>query len=60
MFMVFVLIVLLVLPGSSTKVIADAVVVALLAVIVAEGWFVGRKVKRLAASASPARAPRAS
>ncbi|HTA09895.1 MAG TPA: DUF3043 domain-containing protein [Streptosporangiaceae bacterium] len=53
MIMVFVLIVLLVLPGSSTKVIADAVVVALLAVIIGEGWLVSNKVKRLAAERFP-------
>ncbi len=53
MFMVFVLIVLLVLPGQSTKIIADAVVVALLLLIIAEGWFVGSKVKRLAAERFP-------
>jgi hypothetical protein len=53
MFMVVVLIVLLVLPGSSTKLIADVVVVALLALIIAEGWFVGTRVKKLAAERYP-------
>jgi hypothetical protein len=53
MIMVFVLIVLLVLPGNSTKVIADAVVAALLALIIGEGWFVSKKVKRLAAERFP-------
>ena len=53
MFMVVVLIVLLILPGSSTKLIADVVVVALLVLIVAEGWFVGTKVKKLAAERYP-------
>jgi len=53
MIMVVVLIVLLVVPGSSTKVIADAVVVALLALIIVEGWFVSKKVKRLAAERFP-------
>jgi hypothetical protein len=53
MFMVVLLIVLLVLPGNATKVIADAVVVALLLLIVVEGWYVGRKVKRLAAERFP-------
>jgi Protein of unknown function (DUF3043) len=53
MFMVVVLIVLLILPGSSTKLIADVVVVALLALIIAEGWFVGNKVKKLAAQRYP-------
>jgi Protein of unknown function (DUF3043) len=53
MIMVVVLIVLLVVPGSSTKVIADVVVLALLALIVVEGWFVSKKVKRLAAERFP-------
>ncbi len=53
MVMVVVLIVLLVLPGSETKVLADAIVVALLALIGVEGWLVGRKVKRLAAERFP-------
>jgi hypothetical protein len=53
MLMVFVLIVLLVLPGNETKVIADAVVVALLLLIIGEGWYVGRKVKQLAAERFP-------
>jgi len=53
MVMVLVLIVLLVLPGSSTKIIADVVVLALLALILVEGWFVGQKVKRLAAERFP-------
>ena len=44
MIMVVVLIVLLVLPGQSTKIIADAVVLALLVLlIIAEGWLVGRQ-----------------
>jgi hypothetical protein len=53
MVMVAVLIVLLVLPGQSTKLIADAVVVTLLALIIVEGFFVGRKVKRLAEERFP-------
>ena len=53
MIMVFVLIVLLVLPGNSSKIIADGVVLALLLVIIGEGWFVGSKVKRLAAERFP-------
>ena len=44
---------LLVVPGNSTKVIADAVVLALLLLIIVEGWLVGRKVKRLAAERFP-------
>jgi hypothetical protein len=53
MIMVFVLIILLVVPGNSTKIIADGVVIALLLLILVEGWFVGRKVKRLAAERFP-------
>ena len=53
MIMVVVLIVLLVLPGSATKLIADIVVVALLVLIIIEGSIVGRKVKRLAAERYP-------
>ena len=53
MVMVVLLIVLLVLPGSGTKVIADVVVLALLALILVEGFLVGTKVKRLAAERYP-------
>jgi DUF3043 family protein len=53
MLMVVVLLVLLILPGNSTKIIADVVVLALLLLIVAEGWWVGRRVKRLAAERFP-------
>jgi hypothetical protein len=53
MFMVVLLIVLLVLPGKSTKLIADLVVVFLLLVIIVEASLVGRKVKRLAAQRFP-------
>jgi hypothetical protein len=53
MVMVVLLVVLLIVPGSSTKVIADIVVVFLLVVIIVEAWFVGNKVKRLAAQRFP-------
>jgi len=53
MVMVVLLVVLLIVPGSSTKVIADVVVVFLLVVIIVEAWFVGTKVKRLAAQRFP-------
>ena len=53
MLMVIVLVVLLVLPGNATKLVADVVVVALLAIIVVEGYLVGMKVKRLAAERYP-------
>jgi DUF3043 family protein len=53
MLMVVVLLALLFLPGSNSKIIADFIVLALLGLIVVEGWFVGRKVKRLAAERFP-------
>jgi hypothetical protein len=43
---------LLVLP-DSLKYVADLLVLALIVVIAVEGWFVGRKVKRLAAERHP-------
>ena len=53
MFMVVLLVVLLVLPGTSTKFIADIVVLVLLLVIIVEAWLVGSKVKRLAKERFP-------
>jgi hypothetical protein len=53
MVMVVVLIILLVLPGNTTKLIADAVVVTLFVLILVEGWLVGNKVKKLAAERFP-------
>lgn len=58
MLMVVVLLALLFLPGSNTKIIADVVVLALLLLIVAEGWFVGQRVKRLAAERLPGQSTR--
>jgi hypothetical protein len=58
MIMVVVLLALLFLPGSSTKIIADLVVLALVLLIVAEGWFVGQRVKRLAAERFPGQSTR--
>lgn len=58
MFMVVVLVVLLIVPGKSTKLIADVVVLFLLLLIVVEGWFVGTKVKRLAAERFPGESTR--
>ncbi len=58
MFMVVVLVVLLIVPGNSTKLIADVVVLFLLLLIVVEGWFVGTKVKRLAAERFPGESTR--
>jgi hypothetical protein len=56
--MVVFLFVLLILPGSSTKIIIDLVVVASLVLIVGEGWLVGQKVKRLAAERFPGHSTR--
>jgi hypothetical protein len=53
MVMVVVLIILLVLPGNSTKLIADAVVVTLFLLILGEGYLVGNKIKKLAAERFP-------
>jgi hypothetical protein len=53
MIMVVLLIVLLVLPGSKTKVAADVIVVALLVLIIGEGFVVSRRVKRMAAERFP-------
>jgi hypothetical protein len=53
MLMVVVLLALLFLPGSSTKLLADAIVLVLVLLIIGEGWFVGQKVKRLAAERFP-------
>lgn len=58
MFMVVLLVVLLIVPGKSTKLIADVVVLVLLLLIVVEGWFVGTKVKRLAAERFPGESTR--
>jgi Protein of unknown function (DUF3043) len=48
---------LLVLP-DRLKYIADLLVLALIVVIAIEGWFVGRKVKRLAAERHPGQSTR--
>jgi len=53
MIMVVVLIALLIVPGSTTKLVADLVVLFMLLLIIIEGWFVGTKVKRLAAQRFP-------
>jgi hypothetical protein len=58
MIMVVVLLALLFLPGSSTKIIADLIVLALVVLIIAEGWLVGQRVKRLAAERFPGKSTR--
>jgi hypothetical protein len=58
MLMVVLLVVLLIVPGNTTKLVADGVVLFLLVVIVIEGWFVGNKVRRLAAERYPGESTR--
>jgi len=58
MAMVVVLIVLLIVPGKTTKLVADVVVVGLLLIIIVEGYFVGTKVKKLAAERYPGQSTR--
>jgi hypothetical protein len=58
MVMVVVLIALLIVPGNTTKLVADAIVLFLLLLIIIEGWFVGTKVKRLAAQRFPGESTR--
>ena len=53
MFLVVVLLVLLVIPGTATKLIADTLVIFLLVVMLVEGWWVGSRIKRLAAERYP-------
>jgi hypothetical protein len=53
MIMVVVLVVLLVVPGSTTKVVFDVAVIAVVILMLAEGWLVARKVRRLAAERLP-------
>jgi hypothetical protein len=53
MVMVVVLVVLLVVPGSTTKVVFDVAVLAVVILMIAEGWLVARKVRRLAAERLP-------
>lgn len=58
MVMVVLLVVLLIVPGTATKLVADGVVLFLLLVIVIEGWFIGNKVRRLAAQRFPGESTR--
>ncbi|MGH3301479.1 MAG: DUF3043 domain-containing protein [Streptosporangiaceae bacterium] len=53
MVMVVVLVILLVVPGSTTKIVFDTLVIVVVVLMLAEGWFVGTKVKRLAAERLP-------
>ncbi|HXZ64306.1 MAG TPA: DUF3043 domain-containing protein [Streptosporangiaceae bacterium] len=51
--MVAVLIILVAVPGNTTKLLFEMLVIFLVFVMIVEGWFVGRKVKRLAAQRFP-------
>jgi len=53
MVLVVVLLVLLVIPGTATKLVADTLVILLLAIMLIEGYFVGNRIKRLAAERYP-------
>ncbi|MBO0831553.1 MAG: DUF3043 domain-containing protein [Actinobacteria bacterium] len=53
MILVLFLVVLLVYPGTLSKLIADLLVIFLLLVMLVEGALVGRKIKRLAAERYP-------
>jgi hypothetical protein len=48
MFSIVILIVLLVIPSATAKFVSEFVVLALLIVLAAEGWWVGRRIERLA------------
>jgi hypothetical protein len=49
---------LLLTPKPELKVIADGIVIAVLCVVIAEGWYVGRKVERLAKERYPGESTR--
>lgn len=53
MILVFVLVVLLVIPSATAKLVSDIVAIVVLAVLVAEGWWVGRQIERLAKQRYP-------
>lgn len=53
MIIVFVLIVLLVVPSQSIKLIGELVVILLLVVALGEGWFLSRRTRRLARERYP-------
>jgi hypothetical protein len=58
MILVIVAVALLLALPTRLKSIADLLVLALIVVIAVEGWFVGRKVKRLAAERHPGQSTR--
>jgi hypothetical protein len=53
MVLVVVLVILLVLPGGTTKIVFDIAVIGMVILMLAEGWLVSMKVKRLAAERLP-------
>jgi hypothetical protein len=58
LFSVLILIVLLVIPSESAKLISDAVVLAVLVLLGGEAWWVGRQVERLAKERFPGESTR--
>jgi Protein of unknown function (DUF3043) len=58
MILVFVLIVLLVIPSAEAKFVSDIVAIVVLVVLVAEGWWVGRQIERLARQRFPGQSTR--
>jgi Na+-transporting methylmalonyl-CoA/oxaloacetate decarboxylase gamma subunit len=58
MLIVLLLIVLLFLHGQTVKFLAEGAVLVILAVLAFEGWYVSRRVKRLAAERYPGQSTR--
>jgi hypothetical protein len=58
MILVFVLVVLLVIPSAEAKFISDIVAIVVLVVLVAEAWWVGRRIERLARERFPGQSTR--
>jgi hypothetical protein len=50
--------ILIFFPAESVKLIADILVLIVLAIVVSEGWYVGRKVQRLAEERYPGQSTR--
>jgi Protein of unknown function (DUF3043) len=53
MVLVVVLVILLIVPSTTTKYIFDVAVIGVVVLMLAEGWLVGTRVKRLAAERFP-------
>jgi hypothetical protein len=58
MILVFVLVVLLVIPSATAKLVSDIVAIVVLVVLAAEGWWVGRQIERLARDRFPGQSTR--